>query len=243
MTPMAMALVALRAGLQAAAAAQPFHVGERFEYNAKFGMLSVGDAAIEVVSIDTVRAEPAYYFKYSLNASALVFKIQSSLESWTSLRDFRTLRFRQDSKENSRRYLRDYDVFADSGYYRQHHATATTPTVAEPLDDASIVFYLRSMPLEVGQTYEFKRHFKPEHNPILIKVLKKEMMELPGGVKVNCWVLNPVVGDKMFAKKANARVWLTDDARRVPVQIRSQMDFGTIVLRLEKMSPAPASSF
>jgi hypothetical protein len=51
-------------------------------------------------------------------------------------------------------------------------------------------------------------------------------------------VLNPVVGDKMFAPRADARLWITDDARRLPVQIRSRLPYGTITLSLKKMTPA-----
>lgn len=224
------------------AAAYPFAVGERFDYTAKFGMLSVGKASIQVAAIDTVRGQPAFLFRFSLDGSALMFKIQSSLESWTSVQGFRSLRFRQDSKENSRRYLRDYEIFGDSGYYRQREATTTTPTSAEPLDDASFLYFVRTTALEVGQSYRFERHFKPELNPIRINVLKRETIELPDGTKVNCLVLNPVVGDKMFSPRADARLWITDDARRIPVQIRSRLDYGTITLRLEKMTPAPGGS-
>jgi len=224
------------------AVSYPFGVGERFDYTAKFGMLSVGTASIQVAEIDTVRGQPAFLFRFSLDGSALVFRIQSSLESWTSVQGFRSLRFRQDSKENSRRYLREYEIFGDSGYYRQKEATATTPTSAEPLDDASFLYFVRTTPLEVGKSYKFERHFKPELNPILINVLKRETIELPDGTKVPSLVLNPVVGDKMFAERAEARLWITDDARRIPVQIRSRLPYGTITLRLEKITPAPGGS-
>ena len=222
--------------------AYPFAVGERFDYSAKFGILSVGSASIQVVSIDTVRTQSAFLFRFSLDGSALMFRIQSSLESWTSVRDFRSLRFRQDSRENSKRYMWEYEIFADSGYYRQREATATTPTSTEPLDDASFLYFVRTTPLEVGKSYRFERHFKPELNPIMINVLKREMIELPDGSKVPCLVLNPVVGDKMFSERADARLWITDDARRIPVQIRSRLPYGTITLRLEKITPAPGGS-
>lgn len=223
------------------AAPYPFGVGERFDYSAKLGMLSVGNASIQVVTIDTVRSRPAFLFRFSLDGRALMFKINSSLESWTSVEDFRSLRFKSESKENSKRYLREYEIFGDSGYYRQPQATATTPTSAEPLDDASFLYFVRTIALEVGKTYRFERHFQPELNPIVIHVLKREPMQLPDGSKVNCLVLNPVVGDKTFSKRADARLWITDDARRIPVQIRTTQ-FGTITLRLQKMTPAPGAA-
>ncbi len=214
----------------------PFSVGERFEYSAKLGVLTLGSATIQVEGIDTVRGQAAWHFKYTLDGGGVLFKINSALESWTSVRDFHTLRFRRDSKENSKRYLRDYSVFADSGYYRQSQATVTTPTPKEPLDDASILFFVRTTPLEVGRTYSFERHFMPELNPITIRVIRRESMDLPDGTKADCLVLNPVVGeDGLFGKRAEAQLWITADTRRIPVQIKTRQKFGPITLRLERM--------
>ena len=70
----------------------------------------------------------------------------------------------------------------------------------------------------------------------MIKVLKREKMELPDGSRVDCLVLNPVVGERgLFAKRNDARLWLTDDARRIPVQIRSNFEWGQVTLRLQRM--------
>lgn len=239
-------LIAVLLALQTAAtrppSPYPFNVGEKFDYSAKLGFLTLGSASIQVAQIDTVRGQPAFLFRFTLDASAPLFKINSSLESWTSIANFETLRFRQDSKENSRRYLRDYDVFSDSGYYRQHQATATTPTTHEPLDDASILYFVRMTPLAIGQKYTLTRHFKPEVNPIVINVLKREECELPDGAKAQCLVLNPVVGDDgLFGKRTDARLWITDDPHKIPVQIKSRQPFGPITLRLEHVTVAPAS--
>ena len=221
----------------------PFSVGERFDYTAKMGWVKLGTGSIEVVSIDTVRGHPAWYFKFSLNGGMAIFKIASTLESWTSLEDFHSLRFRRDSKENSKRYFREYEIFSDSGYYRQRQATATAPTTAEPLDDASLLYFIRFTPLVVGQTYKLARHFLPEINPIVVNVMERETVTLPDGSKVPALVINPVVGKEsgLFSKRADARIWITDDARRIPVQIVSTQPWGKITLRLDKITAGTAA--
>jgi hypothetical protein len=45
----------------------------------------------------------------------------------------------------------------------------------------------------------------------------------------------------MFSKRSDTRLWLTDDVRRLPVQIRSKFNFGTVTLRLKDMV-VPASA-
>ncbi len=224
--------------LQVAASNPRFSVGERFEYSAKFGILSVGSASIEVASIDTVRGKSAYHFRFTLDGSVPFFKIKSLLESWTSEEDFHSLRFRRESKENSRQYLRFWEILSDSGYYRQvePEPLAASPTPADPLDDASFLYFVRTTPLEVGKTYKFDRYFRSDRNPIVIKVLKRETLELPDGNKVSCLVLNPVIGESgLFAARAEARLWISEDAQRIPVQIRSRYSFGTITLKLARI--------
>ena len=134
-------------------------------------------------------------------------------------------------------YLRDYDIYPDSGYYRQRGKEGHQPTPSQPLDDASLLYFVRTTPLEMGKSYRFDKYFIKEKNPLVIRVLKRERMELPDGTKVDCLVLNPVIDDKgMFADRAEARLWITDDERRIPVQIRSKYTWGTVTLRLEKIS-------
>ena len=122
-------------------------------------------------------------------------------------------------------------------------SSATTPTTAEPLDDASLLYFIRITPLVVGKSYKLARHFMPELNPIVVNVVKRESITLPDGSKVAALVLNPVVGKDsgLFSKRADARIWITDDARRIPVQIRSAQPWGTITLRLDKMTAGTAS--
>jgi hypothetical protein len=225
--------------LQSGAPALPFKVGERLEYGAKFGVLNVGSASIAIPSVDTVLGDPAYHFRFTLEGGALFFKINSSLDSWTRTRDFHSVRFRRDSKENSRHYIRAWEIRGDSGYYRQTEPEVQpqAPTPSDPLDDASFLYFVRTTPLEVGKTYEFRRYFRGDRNPITISVLKRETMELPDGSKVPCLVLNPVIGETgLFAKRAEARLWLTDDTRRIPVQIRSRYSFGEITLKLQRIA-------
>ena len=241
MSVLALVLTAVQsASLGTPPAPVPFRVGERFDYGAKLGLISVGKASIQVAAIDTIRGEPVFHFQYNMDASALfgAFKLNSSLESWTSIEGFTSLRYRQDNKQNGKQFVRQFEIFPDSSRYQQVQPDplASQPSVPEPLDDASFLFFVRSTPLEVGRTYQFNRYFRAERNPIVIKVLKREKMELPDGTKVDCLVLNPVVGERgLFAKRNDAQLWLTDDVRRIPVQIRSTFEWGQITLRLQRM--------
>lgn len=219
----------------------PFHVGERFQYSAKLGFLRLGTGWMTVTGIDTVRGSESFVFEFGLEASAPMYKSKNVMQSWTGTGDLISRRFRQDLVENGRERKRYYDIFPDSLLYTQEQRPGSKPSVAEPLDDAAFFYFLRTLPLEVGKTYRFERYFRKELNPVVIKVVKREKMKLPDDREVSCVVLNPVVGDEgLFAPRSQAMLWITDDVHRIPVQIRAKLPFGTVTLRLEKLTLGPA---
>jgi hypothetical protein len=164
------------------------------------------------------------------------------LESWVRAHDFTSLRFVQDFVENEKPKHRSFEIFPDSGFYRESGRDTTFATVTDPLDDAAFFYFVRVTPLEVGKKYVFERYFRKDKNPVTIEVVKREKMELPDGREVHCLVLHPVIDTKgLFSKRSDTRIWLTDDAQRLPVQIRSKFPFGTITLRLKELV-VPTSS-
>ncbi len=222
----------------------PFAAGEVFKYSAKLGVLSLGSASMSVTGIDTVRGLETFVFRFGLEGGTFFFKLNNVMRSWVTTDDFVSLRFHQDNEEDGKLYRRHFEIYPDSGIYRQENREAPSETPSQPLDDAAFFYFIRTTPLEPGHTYQYPRYFRKELNPVVVTVSKREKMELPGGRKVDCLVLQPIVGDRgLFGPRAEARLWLTDDAVRVPVQIRSNLPFGTVTLRLTEMTLAqPAAA-
>jgi hypothetical protein len=214
----------------------PFAVGEKLSYSAKLGMLNLGSGSLEVSAIDTVRGVESYRLRFRLRGKNAFYSLDDVLESWVGTSDLISRRFVQDFVENDKPKHRLYEIYPDSGFFRQHGRDTTFATPAEPLDDAGFFYFVRVTPLEVGKKYTYDRYFRKEKNPVTIEVLKREKMELPNGKKVQCLVLHPVIDTKgLFSKRSDTRIWLTDDARRLPVQVRTKFPFGTITLRLQDM--------
>ena len=196
-----------------------------------------------MAAIDSVRGRRPSASASGSPGKTVFYSLDDVLESWVSTETFESHRFVQDFNENDKPKHRTYEIFPDSGFFREVGRDTTYATPDDPLDDAAFFYFVRITPLEVGKTYTFDRYFRKEKNPVTIKVVKREKMELPDGTEVPCLVLHPVIDTKgMFSKRSETRLWLTDDARRLPVQIRSKFNFGTITLRLKEMVvPTPAS--
>jgi hypothetical protein len=162
------------------------------------------------------------------------------LESYTGTHDLVSRRFVQDFVENNKPSHRLYEIYPDSGFFRESGKDASEASPADPLDDAAFFYFIRIADLQVGKTYRYDRYFRKDKNPVTIEVTKRDRMELPDGRDVDCFVLHPVIDTKgMFSRRSDTRIWITDDARRLPVQIRSKFPFGTITLRLREMVLPP----
>jgi hypothetical protein len=217
-------------------AVYPFAVGEKLSYTAKLGMLTLGAATLEVASLDTVRGVESFRLRFRLTGKTAFYSLDDVLESWVGTSDLISRRFVQDFQENEKPRHRHFEIYPDSGFFRQRGLDTTLATPAAPLDDAGFFYFVRVTPLEVGRKYTYDRYFRKEKNPVTIRVLKREKMELPDGTKVQCLVLHPIIDTKgLFSKRSDTRIWLTDDARRLPVQVRTKFPFGTITLRLKDM--------
>jgi uncharacterized protein DUF3108 len=214
----------------------PFVVGEKLSYSAKLGVLNLGSGTLEVASIDTVRGVESFRLRFRLRGRNAFYSLDDVLESWVGTSDLISRRFLQDFVENDKPTKRLYEIYPDSGFFRQHGRDTTFATPAAPLDDAGFFYFVRVTPLEVGKKYTYDRYFRKDKNPVTIEVLKRERMELPDGTTVPCLVLHPIIDTKgLFSKRSDTRIWLTADERRLPVQIRTKFPFGTITLRLKEM--------
>lgn len=209
----------------------PFAPGERMEYDVKFGIFRVGRASMEMVRIDTVRGEPVYHVIFAVRGSAIFYSLSDTLQSWFSVRDLTSRRFIQDTEENGSVRLNRYEIHPDLGYYVQNR-TDTNATTAQPLDDASFFYFARTLPLEIGRTYEFRRYFKPDRNPVALRVLRRDTVDTPYG-RFAAVAVQPTFRSRgLFSQGGQAVVWLSDDEFRIPVAVRTRLKFGSLSLTL-----------
>ena len=214
--------------------AVPFPVGERLTFSAKYGIFSVGSATMEVMGIDTVHSVETVHIRFRISGGALWYHLDQTIESWVGRYDFRSRRFSSVQDERDKHRERRYEIFPDSGFYREQGRDTTFATVLEPLDDASFLYWIRTVPLEVGKKYEYARYFRPDRNPVIIEVLGRERVGV-AGKKWRALVVRPKIpqGRGIFAEKSETRIWLSDDAQRLVLAIQSNFSFGQVTLKLK----------
>jgi len=212
-------------------AARPFRVGERLSYEVRFGPVRVGTATMEVRGIEQVRGQRAYHAAFEVRGGNRLYAVNDHYESWFSASTLASLRYAQNIDQGSYERLRRFEIFPEKRVFREE-GKAEEPSVAEPLDDASFLYFLRTVPLEVGRTYTFDRYFRPDRNPVTVRVLRRERVRVPAG-EFDAVVVQPVIKTKgIFSEGGRAEVWFAADSTRRILQIRSRLKFGTLSLHL-----------
>jgi hypothetical protein len=153
------------------------------------------------------------------------------MESWFDTTSMMSLRFTQDLNEGPKHYHRHFDFFPDE-LIMLERGKSRASTVAAPLDDASFIFFVRTLPLEVGQTLSFSRYFRPGANPVTIQVLRKETISVPAGT-FNTIVVKPIIRTSgIFSEGGQAELWFSDDAAHTLIQMKAKLSFGSLSLYL-----------
>lgn len=204
--------------------ARPFAVGEQLDYMVAVGGAKVGTGQMQLLGIEDVRGEDTYHARFAVEGGFLMFKVNDVLETWFDTETLSSRRFIQNIHEVSYKKKRYYDIYPERGVLHQK-GYEEMPTVPKPLDDASFLYFVRTVPLEVGKTYTFNRYFRPDRNPVVVKVLRKETIEVPAG-KFNTIVIQPIIKSQgIFAEGGEAQMWLSDDDRRMMVQFKAKVPY------------------
>lgn len=224
--------------------AVPFRIGDEAEYSMLLGPVSFGRMYLRVEAQDTIRSTPAYRLTMEMKGGVPLYRVDDRTVSWLATEPYRSLRFeevlRQGSYRRHRRWELDHESLTatredwneEAGAYRPHRRQRDLPMPPGALDEISYLFLIRALPLEVGRTYEFNRHFEEDGNPVIVEVLRRERIRVPAGT-FETIVVRPIIQtDGLFAEDGEAEVFISDDDRRLVVQIKSRMRRGAVNMYL-----------
>lgn len=223
--------------MEASRRAATLDVGERLEYDVKFGKLRVGRGSMEVRATADVRGREAWHTVFAIRGGIPFFRVDDQLESWIDTKRFTSLRFSQRTNEGRYHRERHIEFFPErSTMLESGDRAQEEPTVDEPLDEGALLYYLRTLPLNVGDHYELDRYFRPDRNPVRLEVLRRERIEVPAGT-FETIVIRPTISTSgIFSENGQAEVWVTDDERHLMVRMTAKLSFGTLSLSLREIS-------
>jgi hypothetical protein len=218
----------------------PFGPGERAVYAVRLGRLgTVGHGSMHITGIETVDRRPTYRARMQIAGGIPLARVDDTFESWIDIHGLFSRRYHQDQKEVNFERVRKFDFFPERRQYRRTdvNESGTLPT-DRPLDEVSFLYYARTLPLRVGETYTLNQYFREDGNPVVLRVLRKERVRVPAGT-FETIVVQPIIRTRgLFGEGGQAEVFFTDDDRRILVQLRSRVRLiGSLSLHLQEYQP------
>lgn len=217
----------------------PFGPGERMEYQVRLGRFSVGEGHMEVHGMEMIRGHRSYHVSMGVRGGVPLARVDNLLQSWIDVEKLTSRRFIQDQNEVRTKRFRQFEFYPEEQRWERadNDEEGDLPTDL-PLDDISFVYYVRSLPLEVGETYTLDRYFQEDGNPVVVRVVRKDRIQVPAGT-FNTIVVQPIIQTRgLFGEGGEAEIHFSDDDRRLLVQMRSRVPIvGSLSLHLTHSRP------
>jgi hypothetical protein len=222
--------------MDSAAAPAPWGPGEYLVYNVKLGWFGVGSGALMIEGLDNVRGNPTYRASMAIDGGALGFSINDRYTTWFGTRDFQSWRFvrKYGGTYDSQRH---YEFYPERDLWDREDNDEFGPMgTDEPIDEIAFMYFLRTLPLRVGERYTFNRYFKDTGNPIVVDVVRRDRRKTDAG-EFNTIVVRPTFqSEGLFSEDGDAELHFSDDERRLLVYMRVNISGpGGISLHLQSI--------
>jgi hypothetical protein len=209
-------------------------VGEKLTFSVRYGFIRAGEATLEIAGIEKVSDYPCYHVISSARSNSFfdrIFKVRDRVESWMDADFLISRRFRKKLHEGS--YRKETIVEMDQDHrlaIYQDGRVFEFPTGAH--DPLSAFYYVRTLELEPGQEFKLESHADRKNYPLMVTVHGREEIETPAGT-FQCLVVEPTLrAPGLFKHEGKLTIWMTDDARKMPVLMRSKVAIGSITVIL-----------
>ncbi len=214
-------------------------IPEKFIYDLTWTGIKVGTASLEsssegdevkIISAAGSAQWVSVFYTVDDRAESILSKKNTSSSPGESI-NYR-LRIREG------RHRKDKEVIFDRGANKARYTDYMSNVKKEFAIPASVFdplsgfYHLRSLRLFVGQSayvtiFDSKKVWNVE-----VQVLKKERVTLPAGV-FDTVVVKPLIkSEGIFYRKGDILIWLTDDAKHIPVKMQTKVKLGSITADL-----------
>jgi hypothetical protein len=217
-----------------------FGVGEKLVFSVQYGLITAGEATLEIRNIATIAGRPCYRIISDARTNdffSKFYQVRDRYESCMDTTELYSLRYEKHLREG--KFKRDETVDFDQVGHKAIYKDKVVPIPPMALDVLSAMYYVRTLPLEVGQSIAIANHTDGKNYPLIVKVHGRERVKVDAG-EFDCLVVEPILrGPGVFTQKGRLTVWLTDDDVRMPVMMKSKVVIGHVAAILKSYETAP----
>ena len=224
-----------------------FAVGEKLTFQISYGLIKAGTAKMTVPDTQHVAGRPCYHVMTTAKSNAFIsafFTVRDTVRTYMDLEGLYPHYYEKHLNEGGYHANRSVQYFQDENRViytksrirkkrtRTKVDTAQVPPFSQ--DILSAFYFVRTLPLKVGQAVEVPVYGEGKFYPLRVMVHKREKIKVPAG-RFKCLLIEPVLqSEGIFKQDGRLQIWVTDDARRMPVLMKSKVAIGSIDCKLTK---------
>lgn len=221
--------------------------GERLDFEISWGIITAGYASLEVRPRKDDKTE-FYVLAHNNGAFKRIYPVADTIYSRIRNKTFLPEVFTKINHEGSfhsssiirfdragqKGWLSD-TVFTNLQRTKVKRSADTVVTLeGNEFGILSAFYFVRQMELKEGKTETFSAVSGKKRYDLKVIVYGKETIESDAGT-FNCIKVEPVLdGDGIFKAAGRIFIWLSDDDRRLPVLMKSEIKLGSIKAKLVK---------
>jgi hypothetical protein len=214
-----------------------WNIGESLTFSIRYGPVVAGTAIMTVKDTARINNKLCYRIVTEARSNKFLdtfFKVRDTAESFMDYDGLYTLKFEKHIREG--KYRRDRSILYD---HVNEIAIADKDTMVVPRyvqDVLSTLYFLRTQEYKVGDILSVQNHSDRNVYDLKVRIHGKEGVRVRAGT-FKCLLVEPflVEGGGIFKHEGRILVWITDDERRIPVQMKSKVYIGSVIAELETM--------
>ena len=217
--------------------AWPFQIGERLTYDVSFTGITAGQASLEVVNDTVLNNNHQLHIRFNARTTfpvSSIYTINDQVDTWLDSKYLYTKKLTKNIREGN--YKNDSYTIID---YDQSIAITNGDTVIIDQflrDSYSLFYFLRTIPLIIGETINFTAFDGKKITPFQVITKTKETINTMART-FPCLVVKPFrEGTTLLKNKGDMTIWFSDDKNRLPVQIRIKLKYGSMLLKLKDIN-------
>jgi len=222
-----------------AAAPSVYGPGERMVFSIGYGPITAGEGILEVVGLTEYKGHTCYNIQSKANSNRFfssIYKVRDKVTSYIDVETLYSRYFNKRLREGDYKKTVEID-FDHIGGEARYSNGETYPISSGVQDVLSAFFYVRNLDLEVGKAFHVPAHSSRRTYDLKVIIHGKEKVEVEAGTW-NCYVVEPVIeGDGLFKHEGKLTLYITDDAYRIPVLIKTKVPVGSIDVELKDYRP------
>lgn len=215
-----------------------FKEGEKLTFDVKYGFVTAGIATMEIPEIKKISGRNAYHVTFEVNTVPSfdwVYKVRDRYETYLDVEGIFPWRFEQHIREGS--YSRDFSAFFDQRKGKAKTSEGEYDLPRYTHDIVSALYFARTLDysnMKVDDRIHLQNFYKDKIYDLDVKYLGRETISVEAG-KFDCIIVEPLVKEGgLFKSEGSIVVWLTNDALKIPVKVKTKVVIGSIDAELTK---------